>query len=96
MSDLKLSLMFGMIVNAKYELKIVDYSLSQTSIGQVFINLSKKSAITTFKYNSKKARIINKIHNTATQYNNYKLKCHCFQQNSKNNHDNSTNINVLD
>ncbi|CAO1401467.1 unnamed protein product [Diamesa hyperborea] len=45
MSDMKLSLMFGMIENAKEELNIADYSLSQTSINQVFLYLSKKAAM---------------------------------------------------
>ena len=44
-SDIKLSLMFGIIENAKEELNIADYSLSQTSIGQVFLYLSRKGAI---------------------------------------------------
>ena len=70
-SDIKLSLMFGIIENAKEELNIADYSLSQTSIGQVFLYLSRKGAII---YNSKKFGIINKIHNTTTQYNTNTLK----------------------
>ena len=45
MSEMKLSQMFGVIENAKEELNIADYSLSRTSINQVFLYLSKKAAM---------------------------------------------------
>lgn len=45
MSEMKLSVMFGMIENAKEELNIADFSLSQTSINQVFLYLSKIAAM---------------------------------------------------